>query len=165
MSSNNHNLQLNFFFPKMIWWLGRRKTRVVDDVKMQMSRAWRERSSAPIRMHYSTLPKIVVVHKLFHLSNSFYLIFFLLLLQLFLIILISFMVLIESFSFLSEAWNDLKSCLPKRAFASSRMSPTFKGCGVDVFNKGVPIHTRLEFFPCNTQGRLKKERPQPTNIL
>ena len=63
----------------MIWWLGRRKTRVVDDVKMQMSRAWRERSSAPIRMHYSTLPKIVVVYKLFHLSNSFYLIFFLLL--------------------------------------------------------------------------------------
>lgn len=35
---------------------------------MQMSRAWRERSSAPIRMHYSTLPKIVVVYKLFHLS-------------------------------------------------------------------------------------------------
>ena len=39
-------------------------------------------STAPIRMHYSTLPKIVVVYKLFHLSNSFYLIFFLVLLLL-----------------------------------------------------------------------------------
>ena len=79
MSSNNQQLTSTLFFPKMIWWLGRRKTRVVDHVKMQMSRAWRERSSASIRMNYSTLPKIVVVYKLFHLSNSVYLIFFLLL--------------------------------------------------------------------------------------
>ena len=50
-----------------------KKRSVVDDVNMQMSRAWRERSSAPIRMHNSSLPKIVPSIFLFFSSPEVFL--------------------------------------------------------------------------------------------